>query len=228
MSFNARRDAAAGDRFKRNGLDQRQLSFLRRVDDRSCQRMLAILFDGRRQSQQLVVGDVADRMDGDQLRPALGERAGLVDHQRVDLFELFERGCIFHEHAFARPAADADHDRHRRGQAQRTGTGDDQHRHRADERIRQPRIGRSPHAPRDERQHRRRDHERHEPRGHRVGHALDRRAAALGIGHHLDDVGERRVAADLFGVHQERTGLVHRAGDHRVAERASRPASARR
>ena len=45
--------------------------------------------------------NVADYMHGNQLRPALGERAGLVDHERVDLFQLFERGGVLDEHALA-------------------------------------------------------------------------------------------------------------------------------
>ena len=56
------------------------------------------------------------RRDADELRLAFGQRAGLVDHKRVDLLHQFERFGIAHEHAGARAAAGADHDRHRRGQ----------------------------------------------------------------------------------------------------------------
>ena len=48
-----------------------------------------------------------------------------------------------------------------------------------------------------------RDHRGHEPARHPVGQALDRRAAALRLGHHLDDLRQHRVAADLLGAHDE-------------------------
>ena len=67
-------------------------------------------------------------VDRDQLRLALGQGAGLVDDQRVDLFQQFERFGVLDQHAGARAAAGADHDRHRRRQAERARAGDDQHR----------------------------------------------------------------------------------------------------
>ena len=125
------------------------------------------------------------------------------------------------------PLADADHDGHRRGQAQRTGTGDDEHGHRGDERVAERRA-RPPDQPGDEGQHRHEDDDRHEPAGHLVGHALDGRAAALRRGHHVDDLREQRVGADLLGAHHEAAGLVHRAGRDLGARPPWPPASARR
>ena len=61
-------------------------------------------------------------------RVAHGQRAGLVDHQRVDLLQPLQRLGVADQDAGGGAAADADHDRHRRGQAQRAGAGDDQHR----------------------------------------------------------------------------------------------------
>ncbi len=60
-------------------------------------------------------------------RMAFGQGAGLVDDQRVDLLEPFERLGVADQDAAARAAAHAHHDRHR-GQPQRAWTGDDQHR----------------------------------------------------------------------------------------------------
>ena len=62
-----------------------------------------------------------------------------------------------------------------------------------------------------------RDHRRHEPARHGVGHALDRCAAALRLRHHGDDAREHRVGADLVGAHDERSGAVHGAADELVA-----------
>ena len=75
------------------------------------------------------------RLDLDDLRAALGQGAGLVDDQRVDLLHPLERLGVPDQHAVLRALADADHDRHRRGQAQRTGTGDDEHGHGRDEGV---------------------------------------------------------------------------------------------
>ena len=57
------------------------------------------------------------------------------------LLEPLERFGVFQQHAGRGAAAGADHDRHRRRQAQRAGAGDDQHRDRADQRVREPRLG---------------------------------------------------------------------------------------
>ncbi len=54
-------------------------------------------------------------------------------------------------------------------------------------------------GPDHERDSRDRDDRRHEPGGHGVGQALDRRAGALGLTHQLDDPGQHRVAADPLG-----------------------------
>ena len=40
--------------------------------------------------------------------------------------------------------------------------------------------------------------------GHRVGEPLDRRAAALRLRDHRDDLREQRVGADALGAHHER------------------------
>ena len=64
---------------------------------------------------------------------ALRQRAGLVDHQRVDLLHALQRFGVLDEHAGLRAAADADHDRHRRREPERTRAGDDEHAHRRDQ-----------------------------------------------------------------------------------------------
>ena len=65
--------------------------------------------------------DPAAGHDGDQARLALGERSGLVDDQRVDLLEDFQRLGVLDQYARRRPAAGPDHDRHGRGQAEAHG-----------------------------------------------------------------------------------------------------------
>ena len=146
------------------------------------QRMFAGPLQAGRQPQQLGSSKPAGRRRSPTTGGlALGERAGLVDHQGVDLLQPFQRLGVLDQHAGLRAAADADHDRHRRRQAQRAGAGDDQHR-------RPPRPGRrrtaapAPTSPRP----RRRPSPPAITAGTNqpddlVGQALDRRAAALGL-----------------------------------------------
>ena len=60
---------------------------------------------------------------------------------------------------------------------------------------------------------------RHEPAGNLIGEALDRRAAALRLRDHLDDLRQHSIAADAIGAHDERAGLIDRAADDAVARR---------
>ena len=75
------------------------------------------------------------------LRLALGQRARLVDHQRVDLLHPLQRLGVLDQHAGLRAAADADHDRHRRREPERAGAGDDQHADGGDQAEGQARLG---------------------------------------------------------------------------------------
>jgi hypothetical protein len=63
-----------------------------------------------------------------QLGLAAGERAGLVEHNGVDLFEEFQALAAFEEHAALGTLPRAHHDGRRRCQPQRTGAGHHQHR----------------------------------------------------------------------------------------------------
>jgi hypothetical protein len=178
--------------------------------------MLARPLDAGGKAQDARLVEALGRRDRDHLRLALGQGAGLVDHERVDLLHALERLGVLDQHAGLGAAADADHDRHRGGEPERAGAGDDQHAHRGDQAMREARLG-AEHRPGDERNDGDGDDQRDEPAGHLIGQPLDRRARALRRRHHLHDAGEQRVAADLGGAHHERAGLVERAGDHLVA-----------
>ena len=153
------------------------------------------------------------RHDGGDGRLAFGQRAGLVDHQRIDLLHALERFGVADQHAGLRAAPDADHDRHRRREPERAGAGDDQHRYRGDQAIGEARL-RPETSPGREGDQGGRDHQRHEPAGDLVGEPLDRRARALRLRHHLHDLRKQGVAADLVGAHDEGAALVDRAADH--------------
>ena len=68
-------------------------------------------------------------------RLAFGQRAGLVDDERVDLSEVLDRRGIAEQDALRRRLAGRDHDRHRRRQSERAGAGDDQHRDGVDQAV---------------------------------------------------------------------------------------------
>ena len=111
----------------------------------------------------------------------------------------------------------------RRGQTERAGAGDDERRHEHDRGVDEPRLG-PEEIPDDEREDREDHHGRHEVAGHDVDDALDRRLRALRVLDHADDVGERRVLADLGGAELEAAGLVDRAADDLIARVLSRRA----
>ena len=164
------------------------------------------------QPQHFVGIEADQRNDRGQFRLALGQRTGLVHHQRVHLLHGFQRLGILDQHAQCRAATGADHDGHRRGQSQRARAGDDQHRHRVDDGMGEARL-RSPDAPYCQCGECRQHHRRHEISGNHVGQALDRRARTLCLAHHVHDLSEQRIGADALGAHQQAAGTVHRGAD---------------
>ncbi len=168
-------------------------------------------------------------------RLALGQGAGLVDDQRIDLLQQFERLGVLDQDAgaaprpvptmidigVARPSA--------QGQAMiSTATALTSAKPIAGGGPKSAQATNVTTATSDDR--------RHEPAGDRVGEPLDRRARALRLGDHRDDLREQRIAADALGAHDEAAGAVdggagdlvarrlldrHRlAGDHRLVDRA--------
>ena len=140
----------------------------------------------------------------DHARLAFGQRAGLVDDQRVDRLQPLQRFGILDQHAGHGAFADSDHDGHRCGETERARAGDDQHGDRRDQRISESRR-RAPDHPGDEGDDRRGDDRGHEPGRDDIGKALDRRTAALRLRNHLDDTRQHRLGADLFGAHDQRS-----------------------
>ena len=127
------------------------LRALCRGNDGRCQRMLAGPLDAGGEPQEVRLVEAGGRHDGGHCRLAFGQRAGLVDDQRVDLLQPLQRFGVLDQHAGLGAAPDADHDRHRRSQAERARAGDDQHGDGGDERVREARL-RPPDHPRGKRQ----------------------------------------------------------------------------
>ena len=61
------------------------------------------------------------------------------------------------------------------------------------------------------------DHRRHEIAGHRIGEGLNRRARALRLGDHGDDLRQRGLGAGAVDAHVEAAGAVQRAAGDAVA-----------
>ena len=76
-----------------------------------------------------------------------GQRAGLVEHDGVDLGQPLQRGGGFQQHAGAEQARGGDHLHRRHRQRQGAGAGDDQHRARGQQRLRQRRRPRRRYHP---------------------------------------------------------------------------------
>jgi hypothetical protein len=175
---------------------QRKRAFLCGCDDGRPQRMLAAFLDAGSKPEELRLVEPLSGDRGDDLGPALRERPGLVDNQRVDPFHPLQRLGIADQHARLRAAADAHHDRHRRREPQGARAGDDQHRHRRHQAEGETRLG-AVERPGREGEQCNADDRRHEPGGHLIGEPLDRRARALRGRDHLHDLGQHRVAATM-------------------------------
>ena len=108
--------------------------------------MFARLLQACGQVQHIVFAQPVGGDHGCYLGLALGQCAGFIHDQRVDLLHPLQGLCRFDEHACARPLADSDHNRHRRGQPECAGTGNDDNGHRRDKRIGECGLG-APHRP---------------------------------------------------------------------------------
>ncbi len=168
------------------------------------QRMLADRFETGGEPQQLVLRSrPAPPTERRQRRLALGERAGLVDDQRVDLLQQLERLGVADQHAGLGAAARADHDGHRRREAERARARDDEHGDGVDERVREARLGPddAPDATNVTTATPMTMGTNQAETG--VGQPLNRRARALRLADHAHDLREERVACRRARVHHE-------------------------
>ena len=85
-------------------------------------------FDAGREPEQFGLIHAARGHDGRDFGLAFGECAGLVEDERIGLFQSFERLGILDQDAAFSPFADADHDRHGCREAKGAGTGNDEDR----------------------------------------------------------------------------------------------------
>ena len=157
-----------------------------------------------------------DGHDVGDLGPAVGQRARLVEDDRVDLVEGLQALPALDQDAPLGPLARADHDGRRRRQAQGAGAGDDQDGDEIEQGEDEARR-RAEEGPDDEGQDGDADDGGHEVAGDDVGQPLDRRLGALGLLDQLDDLGQGGVLADPDGPEAEAAPLVDRRPDDGVA-----------
>ena len=205
--------ALPGDRLEVLYGLQGDFAILSAFHNRLGQWMLACALEARDEAQRVGFRDA--RLDGevDELRSPEGQRAGLVDDQRVDLAQLLHGFRVAEQNPVERALTHRHGNRDRRREADRARTGDDQHRDGVDHCIGKRRLGteESPHERRDDRDH---DHRFHEIGSHQIGKPLYRCARSLRLRHHVDDPGQERVRAHALGADDERAFAVdRRAGD---------------
>ena len=178
--------------------------------------MLAAAFETGRGPQDLPLIPARCRVDRDQARLPLGERAGLVHNERIHLSHHLDRLGVLEQHAGSRAFASGHHDRQWRREPQRARAGDDQHRHRCDQGIGHARLWPDEH-PDSERDDGDKNDRRDEVSGDDVGQLLNRRTAPLRLGDHLYDLGEQCLGADLLCAHGQGAGPVDGRADDLVA-----------
>ena len=81
----------AGDALEALDLGEREIAIGRGAHDRRRKRMLALALEARRELKQRFLADPGRGLERHDRRLSDGQRAGLVDHQSVDLFEPLER-----------------------------------------------------------------------------------------------------------------------------------------
>ena len=163
--------------------------------------------------QRLGPRRAGDRDHVDERQLALGDRARLVEHDRVDPTGRFEHLRPFDQDAELRAAAGADEQRRRRCEAECARARDDQHGDGRREGERRVGARAEPVAERCGGDH---DHDRHEDGRDPVCEPLHRRLAGLRVLDELRDLRERRVGADACRLDDEAPAHVDRRARDRV------------
>ncbi len=212
------RDACSRNRRERAHRCDRDAAFLGRGHDRCGEGMLARALERRCPRQHLVFAVVTVARDLGHPRLALGEGAGLVDHQRVDACQAFEGLGAADQDAARGTAAGPHHDRHRSREPEGTRASDDEHRHGTHQGVNETRL-RTDREPNREGHERRHHHGGHEDRRDPIGDLLHRCPAALGLADEPHDPREQCVAAHVLGTHHEAAGGVEGAAGDAIATR---------
>ncbi|MBS1271717.1 MAG: hypothetical protein MAGBODY4_00849 [Candidatus Marinimicrobia bacterium] len=234
FAIDVRPDTPTCDGFEILRAAQLTVSQFRVIHNRLAQGMLrAALGTGRVMNQILFSNTVKNLYVGN-ARRALGDGAGLIQHDSCDILHALDGSSFSDEHTVLGAHAGSDHQRGRRGESECTWTGDDQHRDGGVKRQRN-----SAHVrihPRDKSscpfgysakktgknqpgcqcQQRYTNDHRHEHAGNPVGELLDRHLGALRLFHHPDDLAQEGLLADLSGADFQYPVLINRRANNLI------------
>ena len=212
LPINERGDAATGESLEADGRGD-VTPDERGGDDGASDRVLAICLRGSGQCQDLIWVSAVDRGMIYNGVVALGQRAGLVEQDRVDSAHLFERPSVLDQDAGAGRCRGRNGDHERYCQSQCVRAGDHQDRHGTDDAS--GAVADS--QPNDERDHRGRGRQVEERGGGSVGESLGARLRQLSVGHHALDTCQCRVLAHRFDSHSNRRIRRHGSGHDPIA-----------
>ena len=209
FTVNASGDAASRHHLEVFGLAQRLARLLlTAAGDGLAERVLGIALRRGAEAVELVIGEGGQRaVHQNDLRRAVGQRAGLVEGDLLHGGETLKRVALADEKAVLRRVADGGHDGSRRCQHKRAGAEDDQNRHRADDLTGdEPRQRRGGQGNDDD------------PCRPEVGKADDLGLVRVGGLDKADHAPDGAVLANLCGLHLESAELVDCAGGDLVAD----------
>ena len=142
-----------------------------------------------------------------------GQRSRLVYHHSVHPFKAFKRRRIFYQHVHLCRLANGHHQSRGRGQTHSTRTSDDQHGNSRENGLRKGCIS-AQQPPQKEGYKGYQGHRWHKNTCHTVYRTLHGSLAALGLLHHLDNLGQGRMFANLLRLKPELALRHHRSSQH--------------
>ena len=197
-SVNCGAHTVAGDVFEvLDGLIVGQPATLQLVEHGLGEGVTAPGLSSASQAEQFVLGDTCSDKNVGDARLAFGQRASLVEDDRLDLGGLLQRHRLLEQHAAFGGHVGGDHHGRGRCQAERIGAGD--HHGGDGKRQRQEQWLASDEQPDQEREHTRADGDQRQVVRGTVGQPLRRGLAVLRRLDHADDLRQRRIRADFGG-----------------------------
>ncbi len=163
------------------------------------ERVARVALDGGRQGEDLVLGEAGAGVDVGDDGAAVGERAGLVEHDRLHLRRVLEHARVLHDDAAARRQRDRADDGHRHADEQRARGGHDDDGEET-HRVARDRPAQRAESERDDRV----------PGTEPVGETPDGGPILLGLPQHADDLRVARVLRRAGGNDGERVVAVDR------------------
>ena len=171
------------------------------IANRSCQRMLAFLFEPVCQHEQIALFDSFRRNNIGDFRCALRDGARLVEHHGRDVVRILKRFGTLDENTLLGATTSSDHDSCWSRKPERTRTADDEHRDAMHDGLGDVHARND--KPNDENNNRYCYDHRHEHAAYTVGQAFDRRFRTRCIVNELNDMRERSIVAHVHGAHLE-------------------------